>query len=290
MTTILDGGMGQELIARSGGKATPMWSLQALLDAPELIRQVHDDYFASGAMIATADSYVILPDRLKHYGFPDRQAELMEKACRLAMEARDAYGAGQVAGSLGPLGFSYQPDKCPVVDIAAPIYETAVKQQSSFVDFHILETMSSLEQARGGLMGATKSTKPVWLSISVDDEDGSKLRSGEHVSEVIPLLKEFGAQALLVNCSSPEAVTKSIPLLSDCGVPIGAYANGFINISGSFNKIGSTVDLLKKREDLTPSVYADFAQKWVAAGASLIGGCCEVGPAHIKELSVRLRS
>jgi len=97
--TILDGGMGQELIARSGGKATPMWSLQALLDAPELIRQVHDDYFSSGAMVATTDSYVILPDRLKHYGFPDRQAELMEKACRLAMEARDAHGTGQVAGS-----------------------------------------------------------------------------------------------------------------------------------------------------------------------------------------------
>lgn len=290
MITILDGGMGQELIARSGGKATPMWSLQALLDAPELIRQVHDDYFSSGAMVATTDSYVILPDRLKHYGFPDRQAELMEKACRLAMEARDAYGTGQVAGSLGPLGFSYQPDKCPEVDIAAPIYENAAKQQSDFVDFHILETMSSVEQARGGLMGATKSIKPVWLAISVDDEDGSKLRSGEHVNEVIPLLAEFGAQALLVNCSSPEAVTKSIPLLSDCGIPIGAYANGFVNISDSFNKIGSTVDLLKRREDLTPSVYADFAQKWVTAGATLIGGCCEVGPAHIKELSSRLRS
>ena len=290
MITILDGGMGQELIARSGGKATPMWSLQALLDAPELIRQVHDDYFSSGAMVATTDSYVILPDRLKHYGFPDRQAELMEKACRLAMEARDAHGTGQVAGSLGPLGFSYQPDKCPEVDIAAPIYETATKQQSDFVDFHILETMSSVEQARGGLMGATKSIKPVWLAISVDDEDGSKLRSGEHVSEVIPLLAEFGAQALLVNCSSPEAVTKSIPLLSDCGIPIGAYANGFVNISDSFNKIGSTVDLLKRREDLTPSVYADFAQKWVTAGATLVGGCCEVGPAHIKELSSRLWS
>ena len=290
MITILDGGMGQELIARSGGKATPMWSLQALLDAPELIRQVHDDYFSSGAMVATTNSYVILPDRLKHYGFPNRQAELMEKACRLAMEARDAHGTGQVAGSLGPLGFSYQPDKCPEVDIAAPIYETAAKQQSDFVDFHILETMSSVEQARGGLMGATKSIKPVWLAISVDDEDGSKLRSGEHVNEVISLLAEFGAQALLVNCSSPEAVTKSIPLLSDCGIPIGAYANGFVNISDSFNKIGSTVDLLKRREDLTPSVYADFAQKWVTAGATLVGGCCEVGPAHIKELSSRLRS
>ena len=290
MITILDGGMGQELIARSGGKATPMWSLQALLDAPELISQVHADYFACGATVATANTYVILPDRLKHYGIPERQAELMEMACKLAMEARDAFGSGKIAGSLGPLGFSYQPDKCPDIDIAAPIYETAVKQQSDFVDFHILETMSSVEQARGGLMGASISTKPVWLAISVDDQDGSKLRSGEHITEVLPLLKEFGAQALLVNCSSPEAVTTSIPLLVDCGIALGAYANGFVNISESFNKIGSTVDVLEKRKDLTPSIYADFAEKWVAAGATLVGGCCEVGPMHIKELSSRLRS
>ena len=84
MITILDGGMGQELILRSGGKATPMWSLQALLDAPDLISQVHDDYFASGALVATANTYVILPDRLKHFGFPERQAELMQKACKPA--------------------------------------------------------------------------------------------------------------------------------------------------------------------------------------------------------------
>jgi S-methylmethionine-dependent homocysteine/selenocysteine methylase len=211
----------------------------------------------------------------------------MQKACKIAIQARDNHGSGSVAGSLGPLGFSYQPDKCPEIDIAAPIYETAVKQQSEFVDFHILETMSSVKQARGGLMGATSSTKPVWLAISVDDIDGSRLRSGENVKEVLPLVEEFGAQALLLNCSSPEAITKSIPLLSECRVPIGAYANGFINISDSFNKIGSTVDLLEKREDLTPVIYADFAEKWVDAGATLIGGCCEVGPAHIKELSTR---
>lgn len=289
MITILDGGMGQELILRSGGKATPMWSLQALLDAPDLISQVHDDYFASGALVATANTYVILPDRLKHFGFPERQAELMQKACKIAIQARDNHGSGSVAGSLGPLGFSYQPDKCPEIDIAAPIYETAVKQQSEFVDFHILETMSSVKQVRGGLMGATSSTKPVWLAISVDDIDGSRLRSGENVKEVLPLVEEFGAQALLLNCSSPEAITKSIPFLSECGVPIGAYANGFINISDSFNTIGSTVDLLEKREDLTPVIYADFAEKWVDAGATLIGGCCEVGPAHIKELSARLK-
>jgi len=289
LITILDGGMGQELILRSGGKATPMWSLQALLDQPDLVRKVHEAYFACGASVATANTYVILPDRLKHYGFPERQEELMRKACQIAIDARDFHGSGSVAGSLGPLGFSYQPDKCPEIDIAAPIYEQLVRQQQDFVDFHILETMSSVEQARGGLMGATKSKKPVWLSISVDDVDGCILRSGEQVGEILPLVKEFGPQALLLNCSSPEAITTALPLLSECEVPIGAYANGFINISESFNKIGSTVDLLKKRKDLTPDIYANFAQEWVNAGATIIGGCCEVGPEHIKELSTRLK-
>ena len=61
--TILDGGMGQELIRRAG-RATPHWSLQALLDAPDLVRTVHDEFFAAGAHVATSNTYVILPDRL----------------------------------------------------------------------------------------------------------------------------------------------------------------------------------------------------------------------------------
>ena len=284
--TILDGGMGQELIRRSG-KATGFWSGQALLDAPEMIRAVHDDYFAAGAEVATTNSYVILPDRLEKMGLAGREAELMTLACSLAAQARDAHGSGLVLGSLGPMGFSYQPDLAPPSDEAAEAYAMLARLQAPFVDAHILETMASVDQARGGLMGAGVTGKPVWLALTVDDGDGTKLRSGEPLSAVAPLIAEFAPAAVLLNCSVPEAITDGLPIIADLGVPFGAYANGFTGISDGFDHIGATVDILSARDDLGPGAYAEIAQGWVDAGATLIGGCCEVGPAHIAALRER---
>lgn len=282
--TILDGGMGQELIARAG-KATSLWSVQALLDNPEMVRAVHDEYFAAGAEIATTNTYSVLPDRLVHHGLADRLSLLQQLACQQAVDARDAHGSGLVAGSLGPQGFSYQPDKSPPADEAAEVYQDICKIQADFVDLFLLETMSSVDQARGGLMGATGFGKPVWVALSVDDKDGRKLRSGEDLTDVLSLLAEFQPAAVLVNCSIPEAVTTAVPLLVGNGIPVGAYANGFVSIAGTFDHVGATVDELEARKDLGPKTYAGFAQKWMDAGATIIGGCCEVGPAHIALLA-----
>ena len=286
---ILDGGMGQELVARAG-KATSLWSVQALLDAPEVVRQVHDEYFAAGADIATTNSYSVLPDRLEPHGMLDRLEELVRLACQLATDAREAHGSGMVAGGLGPQGFSYQPDKAPPAEQAAEAYAKLAQIHAQYVDVHLLETMSSVDQARGGLMGAGVTGKPVWVALSVRDDDGTRLRSGELLSDVMPLLEEFNPAAVFINCSKPEAVDTAVPILAKSGRLVGAYANGFTGIAADFNKVGATVDMLSARRDLGPNAYADFADGWAANGATIIGGCCEVGPAHIAELSRRLKA
>jgi S-methylmethionine-dependent homocysteine/selenocysteine methylase len=280
--------MGQELIARAG-HATSLWSVQALLENPEIVREVHDEYFAAGAEVATTNTYSVLPDRLETHNIGDSLAALTNLACRMAVEARDAHGSGQVLGSVGPLGFSYQPDKAPPPDQAAEIYATLAKLQYPYVDAHIAETMSSIDQAKGALRGLAVTGQPVWLALSVEDQDGSKLRSGELVADVLPLIAEYNPAAVLINCSVPEAVTNAVPNLAGNGFAVGAYANGFTGIAKDFNKIGATTDMLTARTDLDPATYADIAQKWAAAGATLIGGCCEVGPAHIRELSHRFK-
>ena len=282
--TILDGGMGQELVRRVG-QATPLWAMQALLDAPELVRAVHDDFFEAGAEVATTNTYAVLPDRLAAFGLSDRLGDLIETACRLAADARDAAGHGLVAGSLGPLGFSYQPQNAPAPEVAAEIYADVARHQAAAVDVFIIETMSSVDQARGALMGAGVAGKPVWLALSVSDEDGTKLRSGEELAGIGPLLAEFTPERVLLNCSRPEAVSEGMPVLTRLHRHVGAYANGFTRIAEDFNKIGSTTDLLSARQDLGPAAYAAFAQDWVAAGAKTVGGCCEVGPAHIAALA-----
>lgn len=285
--TLLDGGMGQELIARSG-KATALWATQILLDHPQIVRDVHDDYFNAGAVAATANTYAILPDRLEAHGMDEQLEPLLRLACQIAVDARDAHGSGLVLGSLGPQWFSYQPDLAPPSEQAAEAYDKICKIQSEYVDVLMAETMASVDQARGALMGMSGHGKPIWISLTVDDTDGSKLRSGEDLRDVLTLLREYNVATVNVNCSMPEAVTTAIPLLMDAKIPVGAYANGFTKIHSDFNKVGATVDIMEARKDLDPNAYANFAEQWVEAGASVIGGCCEVGPAHIAELKRRL--
>jgi S-methylmethionine-dependent homocysteine/selenocysteine methylase len=287
--TLLDGGMGQELIARSTKPPTALWATQVLLESPELVKAVHADYFKAGADIATTNTYAVHHDRLEPYNLDDKFAQLHHLACRLAVQARDEHGKGQVAGSLGPLGWSYRPEMAFPFDQAAERYAEIVKLQEPYVDFFLCETMSSLEQARAAVVGAKTVGKPVWLSVSVKDEKGTELRSGENVSDIIKLVKELEIDTVLINCSTPEAVSQALPNLANPGLRLGAYANGFSKIPDSYKTKGSTVDALETRQDLSPEVYANFAMGWLSLGATIIGGCCEVGPAHIREIALRLQ-
>jgi len=287
--TILDGGMGQELIRRYGEPPTPLWATHVMMNQPELVEAVHVDFFSAGAQVATTNTYAIHRDRLQRQdaALENQFDALHLKACDIASKARDkSGGGGQIAGSLGPLGFSYRPDLSFPPEEAAEVYAEIVKIHEPNVDFHLIETASSVEHAKGAMMGASVSSKPIWLGITVSDEDGTKLRSGEDVKDIKAVIDEHKPDALLINCATPEAVSQSMPLLSDVEIPFGAYANGFTFISSDFTK-SETVDALEARDDLGPVRYADFCQQWVDHGATIIGGCCEVGPEHIAALSRR---
>lgn len=284
--------MGQELIHRYGQPPTPLWSTHVMMHKPDLVGDIHDDYFRSGADVATTNSYAIHRDRLqradaKNGSNLEAEFEALHRtACEIAQRSRDKNGGGRIAGSLGPLGFSYRPDLHIPPEQAAELFGEIAKIQEPYVDLHLIETASSFEHAKGALMGAAVSAKPVWLGISVMDNDGTKLRSGEDLAQIKTLVREMNPDALLINCSTPEAVSASIPLICDLDIPFGAYANGFTFITSSFKK-NETVDNLEARTDLSPEKYADFCQTWVNHGATILGGCCEVGPAHIAEMKKR---
>lgn len=287
---LLDGGMGQELIHRSGDPPTPLWATQVMMDHPGLVEAVHADYFAAGATVATANTYAIHHDRLLGFGLDDRFATLHAQALAEAKAARDAHGSGRIAGSLGPLVASYRPDAHPPHAEAVAKYAEIARLDGPGVDFFIAETVASLAHARAVLEGGAAGGKPVWLSVTLDDEDGSRLRSGEAVAEVAAVAFKGNAAALLANCSAPEAMAAAMEVFRGTGLPFGAYANGFTQITKAFLKDRPTVDALSARPEMTPSLYADFAMIWVGMGATIVGGCCETTPAHIAELARRLRA
>ncbi|MDU8911739.1 homocysteine S-methyltransferase family protein [Aestuariicoccus sp. MJ-SS9] len=285
--TLLDGGMGQELTKRVDTPPTPLWATQVMIDRPGLVQQIHAEYFAAGATVATTNTYAIHRDRLVKAGLEDRFKALHAAALTEAKAARDAHGAGRIAGAIGPLVGSYRPDAHPAPDIATPLYAEVATLLAPACDILIFETVASCDQARAVLDAAFRPERPVWLALTVDDEDGTRLRSGEPLAEVLPIAQDR-ASALLVNCSAPEAIPPALDILARAGLPFGAYANAFTRITKDFLKDNSTVAALTARRDLGPDAYADHAMTWVAQGATIVGGCCETGPAHIAEIARRL--
>jgi S-methylmethionine-dependent homocysteine/selenocysteine methylase len=288
--TLLDGGMGQELLARTGDTPTPLWATQVMIDHPDVVRDIHADYFAAGATVATTNTYAIHHDRLAPFGKDDLFLTLHRKAAEQAQAARAAHGSGRIAVSLGPLMASYRPDLCPAPDVAEGLYAEIVALHAPHADLLLAETMASVAQAEGALRGAARGGRPVWLAVTVDDADGTRLRSGEPVAALASLVARYRPAAVLVNCSVPEAMAAALAEVAGFGVPFGAYANGFTHITEAFKQEAPTVDALHARHDLTPEKYAEFAMGWVAQGATIVGGCCEVGPAHIAALAQALRA
>ena len=173
--TLLDGSVGQEIVKRSGTLATPLWSTSVMIEKPEIVAEVHRDYFRSGASVATTNTYNLLYDRLKPFGLEKELLKLWDIALSAALNARAENGSGLVAASLGPLKASYRPDICPSPSESEILYSEIINNISSEVDILLIETMCSVDQAEGALRAATKSSKPVWISFSVDDFDGNFL-------------------------------------------------------------------------------------------------------------------
>ncbi|GAC30721.1 homocysteine S-methyltransferase family protein [Brumicola pallidula] len=285
---LLDGGMGQELLRRSSRAITPMWSADIMLNEPMLVRDLHREFINSGARVITLNTYTATPQRLKRENHLEQLALLHRLAMSAAQEAIDLAQCNdvQIAGCLPPLIASYRPDVSLSFEDSLATYRCLVELQSPASDLFICETMSSITEARAACTAALESGKPVWLALTVSDDNPEQLRSGESLKDALQALESFDTQATLLNCSQPEAISACWPLLSAKRERVGAYANGFVSVDSLYP--GDTVETLEMRKDMSPQQYAEHAVSWAKRGASIIGGCCEIGPQHIKALHSRL--
>ncbi len=286
---LMDGGMGQMLLKRSQKPPTPLWSGQFLIDDPQLVTDVHLAFIAAGAQLIKLNNYTLTPQRLARDAHISLFKPLHQQALMCAQQARDASGKSVlIAGCLPPLVASYHADVVPDDATCLDSYRQMVALQQSEVDLFIAETLSLIREAEAATMAGVESQLPTWVAFTVDDQDGTCLRSGESLRKAAEAVIAKGAQAVLVNCSVPEMVTLAMAELSGLSVPFGGYANGFT--SAAALQPGETVSALSTRTDLNPTAYAQHAMQWVALGARMIGGCCEVGPDHIAELHQQLKN
>jgi S-methylmethionine-dependent homocysteine/selenocysteine methylase len=286
--TILDGGMGRELQRLGAPFRQPEWSALALIEGPEFVTQAHRAFAQAGAKVISTNSYAIVPFHIGQDLFAERGRELAGLAGKLAREIGDRHSL-PIAGSLPPVLGSYRPDLFEV-ETARSILSVLIEGLSPFVDIWLAETLSTVGEAE--LVGEmlANDPRPLWFSFTLDDEGSAMLRSGETVEMVMAVARRHGAKAILFNCSAPEvmenAVQKAKAALGQEVMEIGVYANGFAHTD---EHIDANAGLRQIRADLDPPQYLVWAQKWVAAGATMVGGCCGIGPEHIRALADGLK-
>ena len=286
---LLDGGLGQETFLRSNKPASPLWGAQVMIDEPEIVKQAQKDFITAGARVITTNSYTCTPTRLARDADESLFEELQIKSFDLANAARTELGFTaeevQIAASIPPLIGSYTSDKRSFQELKDE-YKRIVDIQNSRADLFIIETISVIREAEAAVEAALEGDRPILLSLTLSDENPLTLRSGEKVEDAITALKGYPIQGFLFNCSYPESITKSMNYLKQQNLPYGGYANGFTTVEPL--KPGGTVDKLEARKDLDAQNHAKQVLGWVEGGATIVGGCCEVGPDEIAELKNQL--
>ena len=292
---VIDGALATELERRGCDLKDELWSAKILLEQPDIIKQVHLDYFKAGADCAITASYQATIEGFAKRGLTEKEAiGLIQKSVKLAREARDEFWADMqnragrskpfVAASVGPYGAfladgseyrgNYGLSENDLMDFHRPRMKALIEAGA---DILACETIPCLIEAQA-LVKLLEEFRRIeaWISFSCRDEahvnEGQRLEDCVGAVEASPFVAGVG-----VNCTSP----KYIPALNRAArkttnKPILVYPNS-----------GETYDASKNDWDGHP-VYESFgeeAKEWFRAGARLIGGCCRTTPEDIRSIA-----
>jgi len=291
-TRVLDGGMGQELLARGVEASGTLWSANALLQEKyhQLLLDTHLDFINSGAEIIVTTTFTTRRMRLRDNGVEDKFEYLNTKAGEIAKKAKDLNPHILVAGGLPPQYLTYEVDTRSDNEIKDNFYDQA-KLLDPFIDFFYLDVLSSVREFNLAIKAIESFKKPYLIGAHISE--GVKLPSGENISEIMTTIDHKKLLGVMLSCVSPENYEKNLDEIKSLGVPFGFKLNGFVTTkpaagyTNTFNKskTGNPNEFLGHREDLIPEKMALFVKKFKEAGATILGGCCETRPAHIKEMA-----
>lgn len=295
---VLDGALATELEARGCDLRDELWSARILIEAPELIKQVHADYFAAGADVATTASYQATFESFAQRGLSrDEAAGLMRLSVQLARDARDEFCATPanhanrprplVAASVGPYG-AYLADGSEYrgdyglseVELTDFHRERMAVLIDAGADLLACETIPCAIEARA-ITHLLDEFPGIYAWISYSARDGGHTNQGEPIAEAVAAAAHPQVAAVGINCTAPHFIPDLIRAIRGAtDKPILVYPNS----GEEYDSVAMTW-----RGQSECDAYATDAAGWHRLGARLIGGCCRTTPAHIRALAAALR-
>ena len=297
---VLDGAMASELERRGCDLNDALWSARVLIEQPQLIRDVHYDYFVAGADVATTASYQASFTGFARRGIDEAEAtRLMQLSVQLACEARDTFWADAqkrvgrmrplVAASVGPYGAMladgseyrghYGLSEQQLMDFHRPRIAALL---AAGPDLLACETIPCQVEAvaLARLLQEEFPHAAAWISFSCRDD--ANLSEGTPLAAAIAALEPYAqVVAVGVNCTAPRHIA---PLLQAAAQASGKRLLTYPNSGEAYDPVTKTW-----HGSSEPQAFADAARQWRAAGASCIGGCCRTTPDDIRALAGWLR-
>jgi len=285
-TRILDGGMGQEILNRGVKPYGTIWGATALLHKKyhNIVVEAHLDFIKAGAEVIVTNSFGSRKRRLIENNLEKKFKELNTTAGKLAVKAvKKSKKKILIAGSLPPQNFTYFSDLGSDIKFIKDGFYEQAKCLNPFVDFFYLDVMCSLKECEIGINSITSFKKNFLIGIHV--RENGKLPSGEKFMNVMKKLEKYKPLGVITSCVSIEHLENIIKDIKKIKLPFGFKINAFQHIPAGWKPDANNPKVqLGKRNDLTPQKFFNVCRKFNKAGAKIIGGCCEVSPAHIRKL------
>jgi len=244
------------------------------VDNPDLVQALHDDYIAAGADIIETNTFGANRIKLGRYGLADRARDVNLRGVAIAREA--CRGVGRevfVGGAVGPVDVGLP----AAGDVTLKQARRAFREQiealvEGGVDLLMLETFSTLAETREALLAAREVTEAPVVAQLTFQRDG-RTWSGEEPGEVVRELHALGADVVGVNCVPGPQVALEIIERMAAAAPVRLSAQP----AAGHPRVSEQA----VRYPATPKSFAEYVPRLVAAGASIVGGCCGTTPDHI---------
>ena len=291
---ILDGGMGQHLLAKGLKPKGSLWSATALIDKKyhQLIVDAHLDFIKSGAEVIITNNFSARRVRMIQNNVEEHFNYANEKAGELALKAKEISKKNiLIAGGLPAQNNTYVLDQRDRKIIEKGFYDQA-KIIKPFVDFFYLDVLCGSKECELALNVTEKLNLPVLVGLHV--KKNGKLPSNESITEVVEKCKNKNWLGVIFACVSPEIIENSIDKIRKLNMPYGYKANLWKaeepipvhKFASPSDKVGANpVEAMGTRDDYTDIKFLKFSKKMIVKGATILGGCCETKPSHINKIS-----
>ncbi len=293
-TRILDGGMGQELLNRGLKPKGTLWSAHALIDEAchQMVIDAHLDFINAGAEVIVTTTFTARRLRLIQNDSEKYFEKINIKAVELAQKARDISKKDVlIAGGLPGQKQTYSADLGKDLDLIEKNFYDQAKLLKHGIDFFYLDVMSSGLECEIALKVIETFNLPVLVGIHL--RDNGHLPSGEKINDIVKKYKNNNWLGVIMACISPKAYEVVAKDLQQLDIPYGFKLNAFKKIPEGYTvaskdewgNAGNPTTVLGKNTDLNESKFYEYVNKFMKNGATILGGCCEIRPSHIKEIS-----